>query len=152
MLYSRSLSLSILNIAMCKKFSVIFACSVSQSCPTLLRPHELQPARLLCPWNSPGENAAVGCYPSNKSSWPGDQTHVSALAGGFFTTEPPGKPLPFYFSLLGLSGPQPLNGPFWRRTLSLWLSYSFQSLLESFHDACSRIYYQHSDLKIESTQ
>ena len=97
----------------------VCVCQVTLAVSDSLRPHELQPARLLCPWNSPGENAAVGCYPSNKSSWPGDQTHVSALAGGFFTTEPPGKPLPFYFSLLGLSGPQPLNGPFWRRTLSL---------------------------------
>ena len=62
-------------------------------------------------------------------------------------------PLPFYFSLLGLSGPQLeiLSDPFWR-TLILWLFYSFQSLLEFFHDASSRIYYQHSNLKIESTQ
>ena len=26
-----------------------------------LRPHGLQPARLLCPWNSPGKNTGVGC-------------------------------------------------------------------------------------------
>ena len=26
------------------------------------RPHELQPARLLCPWNSPGKNTGLGCY------------------------------------------------------------------------------------------
>ena len=26
-----------------------------------LRPHELHPARLLCPWNSPGKNTGVGC-------------------------------------------------------------------------------------------
>ena len=26
------------------------------------------------------------------SSWPRDRTHISCLAGGFFTTEPPGKP------------------------------------------------------------
>ena len=29
---------------------------------------------------------------SEASSWPRDQTHVSCIAGGFFTTEPPGKP------------------------------------------------------------
>ena len=29
---------------------------------------------------------------SGGSSQPRDQTHVSCLAGGFFTTEPPGKP------------------------------------------------------------
>ena len=27
-----------------------------------LRPHELQPARLLCPWDSPGNNTGVGCH------------------------------------------------------------------------------------------
>ena len=35
---------------------------VTQSCPTVLRPHRLWPARLLCPWNSPGENTRVGCH------------------------------------------------------------------------------------------
>ena len=27
-----------------------------------LRPRGLQPARLLCPWDSPGKNTGVGCY------------------------------------------------------------------------------------------
>ena len=27
-----------------------------------LQQHELQPARLLCPWNSPGKNTGVGCH------------------------------------------------------------------------------------------
>ena len=27
-----------------------------------LRPHRLQPARLLCPWDSPGNNTGVDCY------------------------------------------------------------------------------------------
>ena len=30
--------------------------------PSLLWPHELQPARLLCPWESPGRNTGVGCH------------------------------------------------------------------------------------------
>ena len=34
-------------------------CLVAQSCLTL-RPHGLQPARLLCPWDSPGKNTGVG--------------------------------------------------------------------------------------------
>ena len=37
------------------------ACSVAQSCPTL-RPHGLQPARLLHPRDSPGKNTAAGCH------------------------------------------------------------------------------------------
>ena len=28
----------------------------------LLQPHGLQPARLLCPWNSPGKNTGVDCH------------------------------------------------------------------------------------------
>ena len=32
----------------------------AQSCPTL-RPHGLQPTRLLGPWDFPGESAGVGC-------------------------------------------------------------------------------------------
>ena len=35
---------------------------VIQSCLTL-RPHGLQPARLLCPWNSPGKNIGVSGLP-----------------------------------------------------------------------------------------
>ena len=27
-----------------------------------LQTHGLQPARILCPWNSPGKNTGVGCY------------------------------------------------------------------------------------------
>ena len=33
-----------------------------QSHPTLLRPHGLQPARLLCPWDFPSKNTGVGCH------------------------------------------------------------------------------------------
>ena len=34
---------------------------VTQSCPTLWGPHGLWPARLFCPWNSPGKNTGEGC-------------------------------------------------------------------------------------------
>ena len=33
---------------------------VTQSCPTLCVPWTVLPARLLCPWNSPGQNTGVG--------------------------------------------------------------------------------------------
>ena len=49
-----------------------------KSCLTLWD-SRLQPTRLLCPWNSPGKNTGVACH---------DQTRVSCIAGGFFTTEP----------------------------------------------------------------
>ena len=66
--------------------------------PTLLPPHGVQPARLLCPWNFPGKNSGVGYhYPS-----PGDlpepgikpaSRESPTLAGRFCTTEPPGRAL-----------------------------------------------------------
>ena len=34
-------------------------CLVMSDC---LQPHGMQPARLLCPWNSPGKNIRVGCH------------------------------------------------------------------------------------------
>ena len=34
----------------------------SLSCFQLLRPHELQPTRLLRPWDFPGKNTGVGCH------------------------------------------------------------------------------------------
>ena len=51
-----------------------------------LRPYGLYPARLLFPWNSPGENTGVvaNSY-STGSSQPRDQTRVSCIAGRFFT-------------------------------------------------------------------
>ena len=79
----------------------------AQSCPALCDPmacsppgssaHGLQPARLLCPWAFsrqeywdelsfplPGHLPVPGIEPMSPSS--------SVVAGGFFTTEPPGKP------------------------------------------------------------
>ena len=34
-------------------------CSVAQLCPALC---DLQPSKLLCPWNFPGKNTGVGCH------------------------------------------------------------------------------------------
>ena len=67
--------------------------SVTKSCPTFLRPHGLQPARLLCPWDFPGKNIEDDCHFLLQGIFSiSDRTHVSCLAGRFFTTEPPGKP------------------------------------------------------------
>ena len=37
-------------------------CLVASGMSDSLQPHGLQPARLLCPWDSPGKNTAVGCH------------------------------------------------------------------------------------------
>ena len=74
----------------------MYACSVAKLCLTLLQPCELQPARLLCPWNfsrqeykrgipfpPPGELPDPGIKPMYPTS--------PALTGRFFTTEPSEK-------------------------------------------------------------
>ena len=38
------------------------SCLVSKSCLTFLRPYELKPTRLLCPWDFPGKNIGMGCH------------------------------------------------------------------------------------------
>ena len=60
-----------------------------------LRSHGLQPTRLCCPWIFPGKNTGVGCHFLFLENLlhPGIKPASSALAGGLFTTEPPGKPL-----------------------------------------------------------
>ena len=60
--------------------------------------------RLLCPWDSPGKNVGVGFYalPLGDLPDPGikpTSPTSPALAGGFFTTEPPGKSSKLHKSL-----------------------------------------------------
>ena len=64
-------------------------CLITQSCPTLCNPLDCSPARFLCPWDFPGKNPGVGCQALLD---PGIEPDSPALAGRFFTTEPPGKP------------------------------------------------------------
>ena len=51
-----------------------------------LRPHGLQPARLLCPWRffRQGHWSGLPCPPPGESSSRRDWTQVSCIAGGFF--------------------------------------------------------------------
>ena len=73
-----------------------------------LWPHGLQAARLLCPWNlwTAICQALLSMESSGKKYWsglpfptpgdlldPGIEPESHALASGFFTTVPPGKPL-----------------------------------------------------------
>ena len=62
-----------------------------------LQPHGLQPAKLLCPWNFPGKNTGVGCHFPLRVIFPTQGQNLrlasAALAGGFFSTVPPGKPI-----------------------------------------------------------
>ena len=56
---------------------------------------EEESTRLLCPQDSPGKKeywSGLPCPPPGDLSDPGIEPASPALADGFFTTEPPGKP------------------------------------------------------------
>ena len=68
-----------------------------------LRPHGLQPTRLLCLWDFPGKNTGVGCHSSFRgSSRPRDLTGVPHIQADSLLSELPGKPC---INLLNLSEP-----------------------------------------------
>ena len=67
-----------MNLCHTRFFFNSCCCLVAKSCLTLMKPHELWPARLLCPWGLPGKSTGVDCH---------------FLLQGIFPTEPPGEPL-----------------------------------------------------------
>ena len=100
--------------------ALILCCLVVKSCPSLLQPHGLEPARLLCPWNSPGKNIGVGChfllqgiFPTKRSNpcllhWQGDSlplSRLSNLLSSDFAAFPLKSPLDFEFCCVGCFGP-----------------------------------------------
>ena len=62
--------------------------AVFESCPALCDPVDH------CPWDFPGKNTGVGCHFLLHGIFPihGWKAVSPAWAGGFFTSEPPGKP------------------------------------------------------------
>ena len=79
----------ILVICPCNPHVCVHAKSL-QSCLTL-QPHGLQPARLLCQWDSPGKNIGVGCHALLQGILPTQESNpclldLLHLAGRFFTT------------------------------------------------------------------
>ena len=62
------------------------------SCVQLFRTPWIIGYRLLCSWNSPGKNTGVGVPIARGSSQPRGQTKDLSISGGFFLSEPPGKP------------------------------------------------------------
>ena len=62
-----------------------------------LQPHGLQRTRLLCPWNSPGENTGVGCHFLLLGDLPNSGIKPASLVtpaptSELFVAEPLGKP------------------------------------------------------------
>ena len=67
------------------------------SCLTL-RSHGLQPARLLCPWASPGKNTGVGCHALLQGIFKTQELNACLLCllrwqVGSSPLAPPGKPM-----------------------------------------------------------
>ena len=61
--------------------------------PTLLQPHGLWPASILCPRDFQGKNTGVHCHFLLQGIFPTQGLNLSpALAGRFSSTEPPEKP------------------------------------------------------------
>ena len=56
------------------------------------QPHGKQPARLLCPWNSPGKNTGVGSHSLLQGMFPGIELMSPALQAYSLPSKPPGKP------------------------------------------------------------
>ena len=62
-----------------------------------MRHYGLEPARLLCPWDSPGKNTGVSCHALLQGIFPtqGSNPHLLCLLcwqAGSFPLVPPGKP------------------------------------------------------------
>ena len=65
---------------------------------SFLWPHEPQPTRLLCPWDSPGKNTGVGCYFLLQGIFPIQRSspclcHLLHWQADSLPPVPPGKPL-----------------------------------------------------------
>ena len=75
---------------------IVCCCLVVKSYPTLCNLRDCSPPGFLCPWDFSGKNTILEWTAisfSRGSSWLKNQTCLSCLADGFFTTEPPGKPI-----------------------------------------------------------
>ena len=81
-------------VCVCVHAHVCVSHSVVSNC---LWPHGLQPTRLLCPWNSPGNNSEVGSHSFLQGIFPtqGLNPHLNALQADYLLSEPPGKSLKY---------------------------------------------------------
>jgi len=70
-----------------------------------LKPYELQPTRLLCPWDCPGKNTGVGCHFLLQRIFltQGSNLHLPHWQVDSLPSEPPGKPLGGFHELIHMS-------------------------------------------------
>ena len=58
---------------------IYLCCSVASVVSDSLWPYGLYPARLLCPWNSPGKNTGVGCHALLQGIFPNQGLNLCLL-------------------------------------------------------------------------
>ena len=102
-----------------KSFSRKVKVLVAQLNPTLCDPMDYSPPGFSVPGIFQARILEWGAIPFSRGpSCPRDQTQVSCIAGGFFTTEPPGKPMPqplITSNLLSVSVNSPILGTSYKR-------------------------------------
>ena len=76
-------------------FSCLLSPAPCMHCVWSIMSDSFWPARLLYPWNFPDKNTGVGCHFLLQGIFltQGSNLVSPALAGGFFTILPPGKPI-----------------------------------------------------------
>ena len=74
--------------------AILHACSVTSVMSNSLRPHGLQPARLLCPWGFSRQEywSGLPCPPPGDLPNPGIEPRFPALQADCLPSERPGKP------------------------------------------------------------
>ena len=97
----------ICKICMCYTIYAVLRL-VAQSCPTLCNPMDCSPPGSSDDGDSPGKNTGVDCHVLLQWIFPRDQTQVSHIARGFFTSKPPRKPKN---TRLGIPSPKDLPEP-----------------------------------------
>ena len=66
-------SVLVSSVQQSDSFTYVLSRSVMSN---LLRPQRLQPARPLCPWDSPGKNSGVGCHFLLQGIFPGQRCNL----------------------------------------------------------------------------
>ena len=85
----------------CFDISIMHACLISQSCPTLCDPRDPQPTRLLCPWGFSRQEywSGLPCPPPGDLPNPGIEPGSPALQVDSLPAELPGKPHQWSYKL-----------------------------------------------------
>ena len=71
---------------------VCVCCSIASVMSKSLRPHGLQTASLLCPWDFTGKNTRMGCHAFLQGIFLTQGLSQLLLQADFLPTKPPGKP------------------------------------------------------------